>query len=200
MADSYSWKQGARPDPTASPTKSTADRVSPQSPAGGRVPTQPAPARPVSSRSTPTIPAAAKPGTPGANSSDNLAGRIVHDERGNAVWDWLKDTARIAIDSTSRLLRKLEVPDLKVEETQEQELRIESDRDAGGGYDPYGGSGSSPGRTSGGTFSGTGGRGSGGNTASRDSGIASSRGGPTHNSGGGYDPYGKGVTKPTRKR
>jgi len=54
------------------------------------------------------------------------------------VWDWLKDTARIAIDSTSRLLRKLEVPELKVEDTQSQELRLESDRDVGGGYDPYG--------------------------------------------------------------
>jgi len=54
------------------------------------------------------------------------------------VWDWLKDTARIAIDSTSRLLRKLEVPELKGEHTQSQKLRLESDRDVGGGYDPYG--------------------------------------------------------------
>src|SRR3569833_4704200 len=70
------------------------------------------------------------------------AGRIIHDERGNAVWDWVKDTARIAIDSTSRLLMKLEVPELTVEDTQEHELSKESERDSGGGYDPYGGSGS----------------------------------------------------------
>jgi len=64
-------------------------------------------------------------------------GRVVHDDRGNAVWDWLKHTGRICIESTSRLLRKLESPDLKVEGEKDQELRLESDRDAGGGYDPY---------------------------------------------------------------
>src|SRR6185312_13805041 len=65
------------------------------------------------------------------------SGRVRHDERGNAVWDWLKDTARNAIDSTSRLLRKLEAPDLKVEDKKDEELRILPGRDAGGGYDPY---------------------------------------------------------------
>jgi len=70
------------------------------------------------------------------------SGRVVHDERGNAVWQWLKNTSRIAIESTSRLLRKLEAPELKVEGRKDEELRIESDRDAGGGYDPYNQSGS----------------------------------------------------------
>ena len=39
--------------------------------------------------------------------NDLGAGRVVHDSRGNAVWDWVKETTRVAIDSTSRLLRKL---------------------------------------------------------------------------------------------
>jgi hypothetical protein len=52
------------------------------------------------------------------------------------VWDWLKETGRIAIESTSRLLRKLEIPELKVEDKKDEELRLESDRDGGGGYDP----------------------------------------------------------------
>ena len=72
-----------------------------------------------------------KPGSrPGAASARPLersapapsadpSGHIVHDERGNAVWDWVKDTARTAVDSTSRLLKKLEVPDLKLEDTSE---------------------------------------------------------------------------------
>jgi hypothetical protein len=64
-------------------------------------------------------------------------GRVVHDDRGNAVWDWVKETSRIAIESTSRLLKKLEVPELKMEDESDNELRIEPDRDAGGGYDPY---------------------------------------------------------------
>lgn len=131
------------------------------------------------------------------------AGRVVHDERGNAVWDWLKDTARIAIDSTSRLLKRLEVPELKVEDTHEQELRIESDRDSGGGYDPYGGSVSTPGQTAGDRS----------NSGPNNRPIPVASRGPTNTSasrsdlagankaGGGYDPYGKGVTsKPARKR
>ena len=66
-------------------------------------------------------------------------GKVVHDERGNAVWDWLKQTGRHAIESTTRMLRKLETPELKVEQPHEEELRIQPDGDAcsGGGYDPY---------------------------------------------------------------
>ena len=93
------------------------------------------PSAPPSSPTTPTR--GAKPDA----APDPLAGRsgrIVHDERGNAVWDWIKDTGRMAIDSTSRLLKRLEVPELKVEDTQDNPLSVESDRDAGGGYDPYG--------------------------------------------------------------
>jgi len=65
---------------------------------------------------------------------------VVHDKRGNAVWDWLAQTGRMAIESTTRLLRKLETPELKMEQTHEEELRIAPDNtshDQGGGYDPY---------------------------------------------------------------
>jgi hypothetical protein len=74
---------------------------------------------------------------PGKVAPDSPSGRVVHDDRGNAMWDWLKDAGRIAIESTSRLLRKLEIPELKVQDEKDDELRLESDRDAGGGYDPY---------------------------------------------------------------
>ncbi len=78
-------------------------------------------------------PGAAGSAAPGGGGS---SGKVVHDQRGNAVWDWLKDTGRNALESTSRLLRKLEVPDLKVEDKKDEELRL-TDDDAGGGYDPY---------------------------------------------------------------
>jgi hypothetical protein len=81
--------------------------------------------------------------TSSAGAPEDPRGRIVHDERGNAVWDWLKETGRIAIESTSRLLRKLELPELKVEDKKDEELRLESDQDPGGGYDPYNGGGAS---------------------------------------------------------
>jgi len=53
------------------------------------------------------------------------------------VWQWVKETSRVAIESTSRLLRKLEAPELKMEDTKDEELRIMPDPRAGGGYDPY---------------------------------------------------------------
>lgn len=74
---------------------------------------------------------------PPSQSGAGPSGRVRHDERGNAVWDWIKDTGRSAIDATSRLLKKLEVPHLEVEDKKDEELRIQPDRDPGGGYDPY---------------------------------------------------------------
>ena len=92
----------------------------------------------------------AKPdSSPSGNAAGNKdaaprsGGRVVHDARGNAVWQWVKDTGRHAIESTSALLKKLEVPELKIQEDdqRDQGLRLEEDAkvDAGGGYDPYGG-------------------------------------------------------------
>jgi hypothetical protein len=64
-------------------------------------------------------------------------GKVVHDDRGNAVWDWMKNSGRHAIESTSRLLRKLELPELKFEDPKDEELRVMPDPSTGGGYDPY---------------------------------------------------------------
>jgi hypothetical protein len=118
---------------------------------------QPTPGSGSRSGGSPRAPAAPAPAArhPGGGdrssvpgTSQDPRGRIVHDERGNAVWDWLKETSRLAIESTSRLLRKLELPELKVEDKKDEELRLESDRDSGGGYDPYN-QGKAPGRKSG---------------------------------------------------
>jgi hypothetical protein len=42
-------------------------------------------------------------------------GGVRHDARGNAVWQWAVDTGKHALESTSRLLKRLEVPGLKLE-------------------------------------------------------------------------------------
>jgi hypothetical protein len=89
-------------------------------------------------------PEASDSSQPGSAASDKGAaagssGRVVHDSRGNAVWQWVKDTGRHALESTSMLLKKLELPDLKVQDhKRDDELRLEDDVDEGGGYDPYG--------------------------------------------------------------
>jgi hypothetical protein len=88
----------------------------------------------------PAAPASAKPADPRKGAS----GRVVHDERGNAVWDWVKQTSRAAIDSTSVLLKKLELPGLKLEDTNDWHGTPPPKHFAGGGYDPYGSPGKKP--------------------------------------------------------
>jgi hypothetical protein len=39
-------------------------------------------------------------------------GQVRHDASGRAVWEWAADTGRHALDSTSRLLKRLDLPGL----------------------------------------------------------------------------------------
>ena len=100
-----------------------------------QAPPLPPPPRRVPARLAARLPRARRPlraaAPPGAT------GKVVHDDRGNAVWDWLTTTSRLAIEATSRLLRKLEMPELKVEDTKDEELRIAPEPGSGAGYDPY---------------------------------------------------------------
>jgi len=48
---------------------------------------------------------------------ENKAGHVRHDKSGRAIWEWAVETGRHALDSTSRLLKKLEHPGLSIEET-----------------------------------------------------------------------------------
>jgi hypothetical protein len=47
-------------------------------------------------------------------SSPDKAGKISHDARGNAVWQWGSGAIRQTLDSTSKMLKKLEVPGLEL--------------------------------------------------------------------------------------
>lgn len=79
----------------------------------------------------------------GVARGDSKPGEVKHDTRGNAVWQWAVDTGRHALDSTSALLRRLDLPGLSIEEGKpepkpaaptEAELEVEKRQ----GYDPYG--------------------------------------------------------------
>jgi hypothetical protein len=88
---------------------------------------------------------AEKPGTSRSDSleaptpRDRPAGRVRHDERGVAVWDWAVATGEFATLSATHMLKKLQVEDLKIEDTRgTPKLSLqEAGRDKGGGFDPY---------------------------------------------------------------
>jgi hypothetical protein len=63
-------------------------------------------------------------------------GAVEHDKRGNAVWKWAVDSSRDMLDSTSKLLKRLEVPGLSIDGTDPAIQTLSVDRHAG--YDPYG--------------------------------------------------------------
>jgi hypothetical protein len=46
-------------------------------------------------------------------------GGVLHDARGNAVWQWATETARRAVASTSQLLRRLDVSSLSLQELED---------------------------------------------------------------------------------
>jgi hypothetical protein len=66
------------------------------------------------------------------------SGRVRHDERGVAVWDWAVASGEFATLSTTRALKKLEVAELEIDDHKPSELKLEvSGRDKAGGFDPY---------------------------------------------------------------
>jgi len=66
------------------------------------------------------------------------AGRVRHDERGMAVWDWAAASGETAALSATNVMRKLEVSGLSIEQTQTSlKAMEESGRAPVGGSDPY---------------------------------------------------------------
>jgi hypothetical protein len=69
------------------------------------------------------------------------AGRVKHDASGRAIWEWAVDTGRHALDSTSRLLKRLDMPGLSLLDDEKEKKKAEeeaqrAEREAG--FNPYG--------------------------------------------------------------
>jgi hypothetical protein len=66
------------------------------------------------------------------------AGRVRHDDRGMAVWDFAVASGEFATLSATNMMKKLDVADLSIDETQGGLKAIQpKGRDAAGGGDPY---------------------------------------------------------------
>ena len=70
---------------------------------------------------------------------------VSRDTQGNAAWRWAMDSGKHLIESTSLLLKRLEVPGLKLEEDadpQDKKIDVQSGKPTetpvSAGYDPYG--------------------------------------------------------------
>jgi hypothetical protein len=65
------------------------------------------------------------------------AGRVRHDERGMAVWDWAAAAGETAALSATNIMRKLDVSGLSIEQTQRSLKAIEPVVREDSGSDPY---------------------------------------------------------------
>jgi hypothetical protein len=77
-----------------------------------------------------------KPGDPDdpAGRSDGRPGTIVHEANGKTVWKWSSES-----DSTSKLLKKLDIPGISIDEGDAPAPKSAKDRpSAFEGYSPYG--------------------------------------------------------------
>jgi hypothetical protein len=71
-----------------------------------------------------------------AEDPSSSAGRIVHDARGNAVWNWKKDGDPSSTATTSKMLRKLDLGDLRVEGDDASPEKAVATKKRGAGYGP----------------------------------------------------------------
>jgi hypothetical protein len=58
----------------------------------------------------------ASPSGPDDTGKKHKVGRVRHDSSGRAIWEWATETGKHAMDSTSRLLKRLDIPGLSIAE------------------------------------------------------------------------------------
>jgi hypothetical protein len=73
--------------------------------------------------------------------SAKSSGRPTFDSRGNAVWEWKTETGQYSVDVSTQRLKKLEAPELSLDETVRIKklggLGLQDGAMPGGGFNPY---------------------------------------------------------------
>lgn len=93
-------------------------------------------------------PKGSAPKTPGSKEqgqddvASNKSGRVTFDSRGNSVWEWKsEETGKYSRDVSTQRLKKLEAPELSIEETARVKkldgLSLQDEKMPGGGFNPY---------------------------------------------------------------
>ncbi len=69
----------------------------------------------------------------------NVSGRVKHDDRGNAIWEWAVSTGAFGTEGTTQRLKKLDNPTLSLAEDTSSPLDIVTTNPHGAvkGYSPY---------------------------------------------------------------
>jgi hypothetical protein len=70
---------------------------------------------------------------------DNVSGRVRHDDRGNAIWEWAIATGKFTAESSTQRLKKLDNPTLSLAEDAPTPLDLVKQNPLGKveGYSPY---------------------------------------------------------------
>jgi hypothetical protein len=76
------------------------------------------------------------------DAGEKSSGRVSFDSRGNSVWEWKsEETGKYSRDVSTQRLKKLEAPELSIEETVKVKtldgLSLADEPKAGGGFNPY---------------------------------------------------------------
>lgn len=66
----------------------------------------------------------------GENKPETPAGRVKHDSGGRAIWEWAVESGRQALESTSLLLKRLEMPGLELEEDAKKKTAADEEEPA----------------------------------------------------------------------
>jgi hypothetical protein len=71
--------------------------------------------------------------------TDKVSGRVKHDDRGNAIWEWAVSTGAIAVDSVTQRLKRLDNPTLSLADEASNPVTKgkPNARNAAQGYSPY---------------------------------------------------------------
>jgi hypothetical protein len=77
--------------------------------------------------------------TPSKPVIDNVSGRVKHDDRGNAIWEWAVTTGSFSLESSTQRLKKLDNPTLSLAEDAPSPSETVKRNPLGAtqGYSPY---------------------------------------------------------------